>query len=142
MPYDLLEHRLGRCRGRNMSYSSSECWKRQRRDAVLVGEREEGFGGSPHDLRGRLEVGTHNAGVDDVGRAQVTARLEDRLADFNRALPHRLFLDDDAALALDGRGDTGSHGEVGVGGIGDGIDVPIRDVAALDRNARLTDLEL
>src|SRR5262249_12453647 len=89
-----------------------------------------------------LEVRAHHGGVNDVGCAQVPARREDRLTDFNRALPDRLFLDDDPALAFDGGGDSRSHGEVGIGGIDDGIDVPVRDVAALDSDARLTDLEL
>src|SRR5439155_1277724 len=89
-----------------------------------------------------LEIRAHHGRVDHMSGAQVASRREDGLANFHRALTNRFLLDDDAALALDGRGNARAHGEVGVGGGGDGVNVPVGDVATLYRDAGLTDFDL
>jgi hypothetical protein len=47
-----------------------------------------------------LQVGAHDRRVDHVRRGEVAAGGQDGLADFDGALSHRLFLDDDAAFRL------------------------------------------
>src|SRR6059036_2853483 len=76
-----------------------------------------------------------------MGGGEIAAGGQHGLADLHGPLPHRLFLDDDPALPLDGPGDAGAHGERRVRRIDDGVDLPVSDVAPLDRDGRLTDPE-
>src|SRR5262249_25050275 len=67
---------------------------------------------------------------------------EHGLADLHRTLTHRVFLDDRAALALDGAGHSRAHQELGVGRVDDRIDLRVRDVAELDRDGGRAELGL
>ncbi len=81
----------------------------------------------------RLEIGAHDGGVDDVRADQIAAGRHDGFADLDRALTHGLFLDDDAALALEGARHAGPHDQGGVGGVDHRVDLGVRDVPPLDR---------
>ena len=82
-----------------------------------------------------LQVLAHDGAVDDVLRRQAPGAGRDRVADLDRALRHRLALDLVAAGALDRARHACAHPEVVVGGVGDRVDLELRDVA-------LDDLEL
>src|SRR5437870_9819811 len=73
---------------------------------------------------------------------QIASRGQHGLAHLHGTLAHRLLLDDDAALPLDRTRDARAHGERRVRGVDDRVDRPVRDVAALDRDRGVADLEL
>src|SRR6266566_4285404 len=129
-----VEHRARGHGRRDMPDPGPERGKRQRRDPVLGGQRQYRARRRGDLLAVRLEVGTHDRGVDHVGRGQIAAGGQHRLADLDGSLPHRLFLDDDAALALDGARDARRHRQCRARRVDDRVDLPVGDVAALDRD--------
>src|SRR6185295_110948 len=93
-------------------------------------------------LRVGLEILAHRRGVDHVRRGQVPAHGEDGFADLDRALTERLFLDHDSTLALDRASHPCAHPELRIGRVDDGVDLGVRDVATLERERGLPDLDL
>ncbi len=79
-----------------------------------------------------IESGRSAAVREELGDLLFQVVFHARLADFDGALSHRLFLDDDAAFSLDGAGDAGAHGERRVRRIDNRVDFPVGDVTALD----------
>src|SRR5438093_999397 len=122
------ERVIGGDRGRDGAHAGPEGGQGDGGDAMLLGEREDGSRRLRDGLGVRLEIGSHDGAVNDVRGREVAARGQYGLADLHRALRHRFFLDDDAALALDGPGHPRAHGERGVGGVDDGVDLPVGDV--------------
>ncbi len=78
--------------------------------------------------------------MDDARRREAAGRGHDALAGLDRALRHRLALDDDAGARLDRPGDARSHPEGIVGRVDDRIRAFRRDVAADDLQGERGDL--
>src|SRR5262245_46613449 len=74
-----------------------------------------------------------------MGSGVVATRSQHGFPDLDWPLAHRLFFDDDATLALDSSGHPRAHGQGRVGGVDDGVHIPVGDVAALDGDAGGTD---
>ena len=90
-----------------MAHAGTKRGQGNRRETVLVGDRENGARRTSHHGRVGLKIRTHHGGVDDVSSDEISAGGENRVADLDRPLPGRFLLDDDAALSLDGGRHTG-----------------------------------
>src|SRR5712691_6765768 len=96
-----------------------------------------------HDLVGiGLEVEPHGGRVDHVGGGQVAGHGKHGLSRLDGSLPHGFFFDDGAAFSLHRPRHARAHPQLGVGGIDDGVDLGLRDIAPVYRDCGAADLDL
>ncbi len=128
----LSEHGVGAGVEREAAHPGAEGRQGQRAYSEALGGLEDVVGRPGYDVRVRAQVLTHDGGVDDPARLEVTGARDGIVAHGDRCLRHSFALDRRAPGALDGPGDARPHPQVIVGGVDDGIDLQRRDVAALD----------
>ena len=136
------DHDVGRARRRDAAHARAEGREGDGRHLVLLGDGQRRARGR-HDLVDvGLEILPHGRGMDDMRRGQVAGHREHGFARLDGSLTHGFLLDDRPAFSLHGPGHSRSHPQLGVGGIDDGIDLSLRDIAAVYRDCRAADLDL
>src|SRR5712692_9500338 len=136
------DHDVGRPRWRHSSDARAQGGEGDRGHLVLLrdGQRRTR---RRHDLVGiGLEVEPHGGRVDHVGGGQVAGHGKHGLPRLDGSLPHGFFFDDGAAFSLYRPRHARAHPQLGVGGIDDGVDLGLRDIAPVYRDCGAADLDL